>query len=138
MSQTDTEPKSNSKVTVEELDTILDRIAANSSFSSIDLREKVGAKYAEPIQTGDVLSKLFRKLHSSEAKWMVRMLLKTYSPVQVPEMVAMQQFHFLLPDLLSFQNSFNAAVQLLGRPAIRSIPAQPAKDQYRQLRATAT
>jgi hypothetical protein len=29
---------------------------------------------------------------------MVRMVLKSYSPVHVPETLALQQFHFLLPN----------------------------------------
>ena len=56
---TDPEPKPSPDVTLNEIDTALDRIAATSSFSSLEL------------------SRIFRRLHSSEAKWMVRMLLKT-------------------------------------------------------------
>lgn len=122
---------------MEGLDIILDGIAANSTFSSVDLRQQVKAKYAEPMQTDEALSKIFRKLPSSEAKWMIRMLMKTYSPVQVPEILAMQQFHFLLPDLLKFQNSLNAAVQVLSSPTMKSMPAQPTKDQETELRALA-
>lgn len=50
----------------------------------------------------EVFSTIFRRLYSSEAKWMVRMLLKTYGPVLIPKVPTMQRFHFLLPDLLSF------------------------------------
>jgi DNA ligase-4 len=77
-------------VALEELDEILDRIAATSSFSSIDLRERVKAKYMEPIRTNDALSIIFQRLNSSEAKWMVRMVLKTYSPAHIPEVLALQ------------------------------------------------
>ena len=126
MSATDSEPRPGSSVTLEELDEILDRIAATSSFSSVDLRERIEAKYAEPIRTQDALSTIFRRLYSSEAKWMVRMILKTYSPVQIPETLAMQQFHFLLPDLLCFQKSFEAAVMC--GTTIKRMPAHPAKD----------
>ena len=44
---------------------------------------------------------------------MVCIILKTYSPVHVPETLALQQFHFILPGLLYLQNSFEAAVKLL-------------------------
>jgi hypothetical protein len=37
--------------------------------------------YAELIRVNDALSSIFRRLKSPEAKWMVRMLLKDYSPV---------------------------------------------------------
>jgi DNA ligase 4 len=85
MAATDSEPRLGPSVALEELDEILDRIAATSSFSSVDLRERVKAKYMEPIRTNDALSIIFRRLNSSEAKWMVCMVLKTYSLVHVPE-----------------------------------------------------
>ena len=47
---------------------------------------------------------------------MVSMLLKDYSPVHVLETLAMQQFYFLLPNLLRFQSSLKAAVKLLSEP----------------------
>ena len=59
---------------------------------------------------------------------MIRILLKDYSPVRIPETAMMHQFHFLLPDLLSFQNSFEAAVKLLDEPTIRCMPFRVARD----------
>src|SRR6266536_2779246 len=56
------------------------------------------------------------------------MILKNYSPIRVPETLAMHQFHFLLPDLLIFQNSFEAAVKLLHEPTIRCMPFKVARD----------
>ena len=137
MSATDSEPRPCPSVTLEEIDETLDRIAATSPFSSIDLREMVAAKYAKPIRTHDALSVIFRRLNSSEAKWMVRMLLKSYSPVQVPEILAMRQFHFLLSDLLSFQKSFEAAVKLLSGPIVSRMPAHATKDVESLLRQIA-
>jgi DNA ligase 4 len=55
----------------------------------------------------------------------------------MPETVAMQSFSFLLTGLLAFQNSFEAAVELLQRPTIRRMPARVAKDVEGQLRRTA-
>jgi DNA ligase 4 len=113
MSTTDAETRCGSSVTLEELDETLDRIATILSFSSIELRERMEAKYSEPIKIQDTLSRIFRRLYSSEAKWMVRMMMKSYSPVQIPETLAMQTFHLLLPDALGFQNSFEAAIRIL-------------------------
>jgi DNA ligase-4 len=59
---------------------------------------------------------------------MVRMLLKDYSPMRILETVVIHQFHFLLPDLLSFQNSFEAAVKLLDEPTIRYMSFRVARD----------
>ncbi|KAH8800779.1 hypothetical protein F5884DRAFT_713747 [Xylogone sp. PMI_703] len=128
MSVTDCESRHGLDITLEELDDVLDQIAATSAFSSASLRGKVKEKYGQPICTDDLLSRVFRALKSSEAKWIVRMLSKNYSPVCVPEPLAMHQFHFLLPSLLTFQNSFEAAVKLLDEPTIGSIPFQVASD----------
>jgi DNA ligase 4 len=85
MAVTDPERRPGPNVTLEELDEILDRIAAISSFSSIDLRRRMKEKYAELIRVNNALSSIFRRLKSPKAKWMVRMLLKDYSPVRISE-----------------------------------------------------
>lgn len=46
--------------------------------------------------------------------------------MQIPEVLAMQRFHFLLPDLLGFQNSFEAAVKLLCGATVSRMPVQVA------------
>jgi hypothetical protein len=46
----------------------------------------------------------------------VRMPPKTYSSVNVPETLAMQQSYSLLPDLLSLPNPLEAATKLLQSP----------------------
>jgi hypothetical protein len=51
MSATDPEFRPGPGVTLDEIDKTLDRIAAKSSFSSNELRAKVGTKYAGSIQT---------------------------------------------------------------------------------------
>jgi DNA ligase-4 len=137
MAATDPEVRPNLTVTLGDLDEILDRIAATSPFSSINLRRRVREKYTGPIQINGALSSIFRRLKSSEAKWMVRVLIKDYSPVQVPETLAMYHFHVLLPDLLSFQNSFEAAVKLLDEPTIRGMPIQVTRDVEGALREIA-
>lgn len=49
---------------------------------------------------------------------MIRMVLKVHSPAHIPGTFAMSQFHFLLPDLLRFQDSIPAAVGLLSAACI--------------------
>jgi DNA ligase 4 len=87
LATTDCESRHGPDATLEELDNVLDQIAAMSAFSSISLREKI--KDGLLICIDDTLSRIFRALKSSEAKWMVRMLSKNYSPVCVPESLAM-------------------------------------------------
>ncbi|KAH7124304.1 hypothetical protein EDB81DRAFT_912433 [Dactylonectria macrodidyma] len=126
------------RVTLEELDDILDQIAASSSFSSASLRERVITKHGRSIRADNLLSKVFRVLQSSETKWMIRIISKNYSPARVLETLVMSKFHFLLPDLLRFQNSIPAAVGLLGNPTIRHMPIQPAVDTCDELKEVAS
>ena len=68
MAITDCEPRCDPNVTLEELDDILDQIAATSAFSSVRLRERVRKKYDRPARADDLLSKIFQVLKSSKAK----------------------------------------------------------------------
>jgi DNA ligase 4 len=63
MAATDSESRTGPGVTLEEIDEILDQIAAASSFSSIDLRDRVQAKYTEPIETGGFFKVPVRSHH---------------------------------------------------------------------------
>ncbi|KAH7308931.1 hypothetical protein B0I35DRAFT_359966 [Stachybotrys elegans] len=138
MAKTDGEPRAGPEVTLEELDDILDQIAASSSFSLASLRQRVKKKHGRSTRANYLLSRVFQVLHSSEAKWMIRLISKSYSPVCIPEWLVMSKFHFLLPDLLRLQNTIPAAVRLLDRPTIRHMPIQPAADAYYELRKIAS
>ncbi|KAH7114682.1 hypothetical protein EDB81DRAFT_873452 [Dactylonectria macrodidyma] len=138
MATTDCESRAGREVTLEELDDVLDQIAASSSFSSANLRERVITKHGRSIRADEGLSKVFRVLQSSETKWMIRIISKNYSPARVPETLVMSRFHFLLPDLLRFQNSIPAAVGLLGSPTIWHMPIQPAVDTCDELKEVAS
>ena len=59
---------------------------------------------------------------------MIYILLKDYSPMRIPKMTVIHQFHFLLSDLLSFQNSFEIVVKLLDESIIRYILFRVARD----------
>jgi DNA ligase 4 len=128
ISVTDLEHRPGPNVIFEKLDEILNRIVTISSFSFIDLRRRMKKEYVKLIRVNEALSSIFRRLKSAEAKWIVRILLKDYSPVHIPETAVMRQFHFLLPNFLNFQNSFETAVKLLDEPIIRCIPFRMARD----------
>jgi DNA ligase-4 len=134
---TDCEPRLGPGVTLDEIDEILDQIAVSSPFSSAALKETFKQKPTQSIRRDNLLSNLFHRLHSSEAKWMIRMLSKNYSPAHIPETVAMNEFHFLLPDLLRFQSTIQAAAELLETSTIRCMPIQPAADARDGLREVA-
>ncbi|EXJ93856.1 hypothetical protein A1O1_02249 [Capronia coronata CBS 617.96] len=116
-------PQPGSEVTLEQIDEALLQVAANSPFSSPDIKRS-----ANGVLPHDVLMPIVRRLQSREAKWLVRMILKSYSPVQVPEYSVMQTFHFLLSDILAVQNTIEAAVAILGEEDIKPLPPNPPKE----------
>ncbi|KAI9822583.1 MAG: hypothetical protein M1827_000302 [Pycnora praestabilis] len=113
------------EVTVEEIDRALAEIAAGCRFSSPKVRE------AAPIALADVpekiLKPIFHRLQSREAKWLTRIILRDYPPVILDEGLVLRNFHFLLPDLLKFQSSFDAAIRSLRGPIIGTYRALPGK-----------
>jgi DNA ligase-4 len=69
------------KVSVEELNMLLDMLAARSNFSSEELRKnKRDLLGREPCE----LLRIYNRLSSVEAKWVTRMILKNLSPVVMP------------------------------------------------------
>ena len=110
----------------------LHQLAANSPYSSPDIRRDFDGRRPDPI-----LDPVLKRLHSAEAKWFVRLLLKSFSPVEIPERLVLEQFHFLLPGILSLQNDFDAALNVLTQPAISKLPPRPGKDELEQYRAVA-
>jgi DNA ligase 4 len=110
-------PRSGNEVTLEEISLALDEIAANIKGSAPALRAK-----ASPFDAVEILTPILCRLQSTEVKWLVRMLLKSFRPVQIPENITMQQFHFMLPDLLTIQNDFSAAVNTLSHAELAQLP----------------
>ena len=125
-------PSPRSTVTIAQIDKALHQLAANSPYSSPDIRRDFDGRRPDPI-----LDPVLKRLHSAEAKWFVRLLLKSFSPVEIPERLVLEQFHFLLPGILSLQNDFDAALNVLTQPAISKLPPRPGKDELEQYRAVA-
>lgn len=123
-------PRPGNEVTLEEIDYALDQIAANVKSSAPTLR--ANATFSDAV---DILTPILYRLRSVEAKWLVRMLLKSYHPAQIPELMTMQQFHFLLPDLLNIQNDLGAAVDTLNQAEIGQLPNRVSKADAVVLRA---
>jgi DNA ligase-4 len=98
-------------VTVEEIDQALESLASQSRFSGPEIRSS--ALSSTPPK---ILENIFLRLKSSEAKWLTRLILKDYSPVSLDEAHVLTSFHFLLPGLLHFQDSFAAVISQLRGP----------------------
>ncbi|KAI9851996.1 MAG: hypothetical protein M1838_002119 [Thelocarpon superellum] len=119
-------PASGHEVTVEEIDRALADLAARCHFSSVAVRARV---QTDPVER--ILSPLFLRLQSREAKWLTRMLLKAYQPVVISEPLVLRLYHFLLPDVLKVHDHIEVAVPLLRGPVLGGMPPQPATAQER-------
>ena len=101
-------PPIRSQVTLEEIDAAVLELAAKPGVSGP--RTKTSRR--------DILNPILKRLSSKEVKWLMRMILKCYSPALVPEQTVLREFHFLLPKLLTIQNSFEAALSTLGHEGL--------------------
>jgi DNA ligase-4 len=87
-------------LTIMDVDHTLDRLAVICPFSAPKLRAIMGEVHGDPI---DELMSIFRRLHGVEAKWFIRLILKDLRPAEIPTTLILQQFHFLMPDLLKIR-----------------------------------
>lgn len=108
------------EVTVEEIDQALDMIASRCRFSSPQVRRQKTA-----VDVEGALSPLYCRLSGRDAKWLTRMILKSYSPVVFPQKHTLQRFHFLLPHLLQFQDTLESALEMLNSKPMNHFPSRP-------------
>ena len=131
LAATDDDQESTHSLTIMDVDRTLDRVAAMCPFSAPKLRAMVGELNGDPI---DELVQIFRRLHSVEAKWFIRLILKDLRPTELLPTVILSQFHFLMPDLLQIRATLADALELLGGDAIRQMPPCPTPDIQKQLK----
>jgi DNA ligase 4 len=111
-------------LTVDEIDEVL-----------AELGHKGRGEHGPNTQT--MLSNIYRRLHSHEGKWLTRLILKDFSPVILPCDLVLRCFHFLLPDLLMVQDSFDAAMEMLRDGPLKKFPARPDRINETALRLDA-
>jgi DNA ligase 4 len=117
---------------------VLNRIASRSPFSSSSLKEKVRQTNSKRADRSNELAVIFKRLHSSLTKWMIRIIFKDLCSLKLPEQLILRRFHFLLPDLLQFQNSFHACVTALETDLIKKMLIRPAESDESLLRQSAS
>ena len=101
--------KGKQTVSLSTINHLLVQLAASSRFSDpATQRQRV-----RECNTDIELKSTLIKLSNWEAKWVVRLLLREYCTLELDEPFILKQFHFLLPDLLKFQNDFAAAFDML-------------------------
>ncbi|KAH9832142.1 DNA ligase N terminus [Teratosphaeria destructans] len=116
-------PPGRPPVLVAEIDTLLQHMAGRCRFSSSSVRAIATSLSSR--DRDNLLSNIFSRLDADEGKWLVRLILKDFAPVTISEHTVLQSFHFLLPDLLRFQNSFEVSIALLRDQFFRQYPARP-------------
>ncbi|MCJ1382849.1 hypothetical protein MMC17_005962 [Xylographa soralifera] len=110
-------------VTIEQIDHVLDRVAARNRFSGPEIRAKKDCRSQSKVD--DMLRSIYYRLGPSEAKWFTRMVLKDYGAVVLPEDLVFWCFHRLLPCILKVHDNFQAAVALLRSSDLSKIRTTP-------------
>jgi DNA ligase-4 len=121
-----------SDITIEIINHVLVQLAANSRFSDEKIRRQRDPEFSIDRE----LRSVFMRLESWEAKWLVRLLLRDYCTIELNERLVMRCYHFLLPELLAFQNDFEAAFHLL-KGELSCYPAVPEPREEESLRIEA-
>lgn len=116
-------------ISIERVDSILTQLAASNKFSDPATQRQRIQQFNTDIELKNILV----RLDSFEAKWLVRLILRQYSTIELEEAFVYRAYHFLLPDLLLFQNNFNAAIETLRGP-LRGYPPIPLPEQENAMR----
>ncbi|OHE96784.1 ATP dependent DNA ligase domain-containing protein [Colletotrichum orchidophilum] len=98
-------------VSVEEIDSALNSLAASCRFSSPVVR----ASQSHPSSSSreELLGPLYLRLQAREAKWLTRIILKNFQPVMLDPGHVYYCYDPLLPTILKVQDNFAAALSLL-------------------------
>jgi DNA ligase 4 len=97
------------QVTVEEIDAVLDGIAANVRFSAPGLRARKATASLAPC----TLETLYARLAPVEAKWFTRLVLKDYRPIELDESWVFDNLDKRLSLILKVKDDFLAAAKTL-------------------------
>ncbi|KAH6638862.1 hypothetical protein C7974DRAFT_461246 [Boeremia exigua] len=98
-------------VSIGRVDRLLTQLAAKYRFSDPAIR----SQRDWCIKTDEELKEILVRLASWEAKWLVRLILRDYCTIMIDEGHVFKQYHFLLPELLMFQNDFDTVFDMLRR-----------------------
>ena len=113
-------PPARPLVNLAEVDELLDVLAGNCRFSNVAKTIPRGSSESRD----EAIGRLIKRMDAVQSKWLIRLILKDFSPVRLDERIVLQAFHFLLPDLLRFQEDFAAAIKMLKGP-LKEYPENP-------------
>lgn len=115
------------------IDKLLTQLAAKYRFSDSSVRSQRDCH----ADTDTELKEILVRLESWEVKWLVRLILRDHCTIELDEHHILAQYHFLLPDLLQFQNDFEAVFGML-RGELSMYPANPPASDEKRLRVEAS
>ncbi|KAG7113627.1 DNA ligase 4 like protein [Verticillium longisporum] len=98
------------QVTVEEIDALLNGLAANCRFSSHSVRQSYWNTGCENKET---LGELYRQVHAREAKWLTRIILKQIQLTALDPSIVYGSYDARLPFVARVQESFEVALTSL-------------------------
>ncbi|KAF2871198.1 hypothetical protein BDV95DRAFT_56734 [Massariosphaeria phaeospora] len=101
--------KKKSHIPIDRIDRLLVQLAARYRFSDPAIRKQ----REWHVSTDTELQYILQRLESWEAKWLVRLILREYTTIEIDEGFLFERYHFLLPELLMFQNDFDAVFAML-------------------------
>ncbi|EDU44011.1 CDC9 ATP-dependent DNA ligase [Pyrenophora tritici-repentis] len=117
---------------LERIDRLLVQLASRNRFSNENIRRKRNYEF----ETDTELWFIFRRLKSWEAKWLVRMLLRNHCTIELDEKYVFGCYHFLLPELLMFQNDFDTVFGML-KGELSCYPPAPEPSEQMAMRIEA-
>lgn len=120
------------KISISTVNELLIQLASKNRFSDPSIQKLRKLDF----DTDKELANLLKKFRSSEAKWVVRLILRQFCTIDWDEDFVFRQYHFLLPDLLQFQNDFEIACRLLRRE-LSCFPPVPENYKERDMRIEA-
>ena len=109
------------KVTLEEVDTALANLASKSRFSGANVKER-----KNDMQIQASLETIYRRLHSGEAKWLTRMILKDFTRLDIEVNVVYGALDARFPDVMKMHDNLESAVT-----ALKNLPAPQSGDNHR-------
>ncbi|KAI1753583.1 hypothetical protein F4782DRAFT_81523 [Xylaria castorea] len=94
-------------LTVEEIDETLGRIAAACRFSSPTVRAL--HRTSNVCNPNVLLTDIYTRLGSRDAKWFTRLILKNYQPIAMNAHVVFRNYHPLLPQMMKIRDDLSVA-----------------------------
>ncbi|ODQ54182.1 hypothetical protein SAICODRAFT_24485 [Saitoella complicata NRRL Y-17804] len=113
--------ESHGQLDILEVDRLFSKLAARSRFSepSSDGQRSPTSGTSRP---ADLIRPILARMDASQAKWLVRLLLKNMLPLKLHMQWVMKQLHFLLPEAYHVQHDLRTASVFIQKLEIRRVP----------------